>query len=62
AKTKEKIAKAIETANQITWEKSSAEVFAIYEQIYQKFRAENELFTYLEKPKNFDFTKQIGKE
>lgn len=61
SKTKEKIAKAIETAKEITWEKSSAEVFAIYEQIYQKFQSENESFTYLEKPKNFDFAKQIGK-
>jgi glycosyltransferase involved in cell wall biosynthesis len=58
--TNPKITRALETVKNSNWEKSSEEVFAVYEEIYQRFQSQNELFAYREKPQNLDFTEVIS--
>ena len=53
-----KVAKALETARANTREASTDRLFATYDQIWEDFRSRKELFTDLEKSKEFDFVKE----
>lgn len=57
---KSKRDKAIQTAKNNSHEKLCEETFSIYEEIYQKFQSQKNLFVYSEKPKKFDFAEKIS--
>ncbi len=59
-KTQEKLKNALITVKDSNWEKSSEEIFAVYEDIYQKFLNENELFAYIDKAQDYDFASNLG--
>jgi glycosyltransferase involved in cell wall biosynthesis len=52
-----KIARALETARKNTREASTDRLFATYDQMWEDFNERNELFTDIEKSKEFDFVK-----
>lgn len=54
-----KIAKALETARANTREASTNRLFATYDRIYEDFQLRKELFTDIEKAKEFDFVKEL---
>lgn len=54
-----KIAKALETARANTREASTDRIFATYDTLYADFQARRELFTDLEKAKEFDFVSEV---
>lgn len=54
-----KIAKALETARANTREASTDRLFKTYDKIYQDFQNRNELFTAIEKAKEFDFVNEL---
>ena len=53
-----KVAKALETARANTGEASTDRLFATYDKIYEDFQRRNELFTAIEKAKDFDFVNE----
>lgn len=53
--TKQKIKAAFKTVEENNWDRSSAEIFAVYDEIYERFQSQNELFVQYKKPKNFDY-------
>jgi glycosyltransferase involved in cell wall biosynthesis len=59
--TKEKVKNALETARQNTREKSTDNLLATYDRMYEDFQRRNELFTDREASKSFDFAKEILK-
>ena len=54
-----KVAKALETARANTSEASTDRLFATYDKIYENFQSRNELFTGVEKAKDFDFVNEL---
>ena len=56
-----KVAKALETARANTGEASTDRLFATYDKIYEDFQRRNELFTAIEKAKDFDFVEGLLK-
>ena len=52
-----KVARALETARANTREASTDRLFATYDEMWEDFKARNELFTDIEKSKVFDFVK-----
>lgn len=56
---KEKVTKALETARANTREASTDRLFATYDRIYEDFQNRRELFTDIEKAKDFDFVKEL---
>lgn len=54
-----KIHSALETARANTREASTDGLFAVYDKIYEDFHRRKELFTDIEKARNFDFVKNI---
>ena len=54
-----KIAKALETARANTREASTDRLFATYDKIYKDFQNRKELFTNIEKAKEFDFVNEL---
>ena len=52
-----KVKNALETARANTWEKSTDRLIATYDRMYEDFQKRIELFTDMEKVKNFDFVK-----
>ena len=50
-----KVAKALETARANTREASTDRLFATYDQLWEDFNSRRELFTDIEKSKEFDF-------
>lgn len=61
AKRKEKTANAVKTAKENNREKILGEVFDLYEQMLNRFQAENDKFNYRDRAKDFDFAENIGK-
>ena len=55
----ERIEKALETARANTREASTDRLFATYDRIYEDFQLRKELFTDIEKAKEFDFVKEL---
>ena len=58
--TARRTANAIKTAMENTREKSTDNLFATYDKMYEDFQRRKELFTDLEKAKKFDFVKELG--
>ena len=58
--TGEKIQKALETARNNTWEKSTEHLLAAYDKMYEDFQSRKELFTDREAAKKFDFVKELN--
>jgi glycosyltransferase involved in cell wall biosynthesis len=56
-----KVANALETAQNNTREKSTDFLFATYDRMYEDFMHRRELFTDIEKSKNFDFAELAAK-
>lgn len=56
-----KIVKALETARANTREASTDRLFATYDRLYEDFQARRELFTDIEKAKEFDFVRELLK-
>jgi glycosyltransferase involved in cell wall biosynthesis len=54
-----KIANALETVRANTREASTDRLFATYDKIYEDFQERNELFTDIEKSKDFDFVTEV---
>ena len=54
-----KVAKALETARANTRHASTDRLFATYDKIYEDFQSRKELFTDLEKAKEFDFVQEL---
>ena len=59
AKRSAKIAAAITTAQENTRERSTDNLFATYDKIYDDFQQRNDLFTDIEAAKTFDYSKEI---
>ena len=59
-RTSQKLANALITVKDSDWEKASAELFEVYDEIYRRFENERQLFAYNEAPKDFDFVKFNG--
>ncbi len=55
----DKVTKALKTARANTREASTDRLFATYDRIYEDFQNRRELFTDLEKAKDFDFVKEL---
>jgi glycosyltransferase involved in cell wall biosynthesis len=55
----EKTSKALATARNNTQEKATDSLFEAYDRMFADFQARKELFTYLDKPKDFDFVKLL---
>lgn len=55
-----KVANAVETARQNTRERSTDNLFAAYDRIYEDFHSRKELFTDIEKTKDFDYTEVVN--
>ena len=56
---KSKVAEALKTANANTREASTDRLFATYDQLWEDFNARKELFTDIEKSKEFDFVNNL---
>ena len=54
-----KVERALETARANTREASTDRLFATYDRIYEDFQNRNDLFTSLEKAKEFDFVNEL---
>lgn len=59
AETTRRTKNAVETALENTREKSTDNLFATYDKMYQDFQSRKELFTDIEKAKSFDFAKEL---
>jgi glycosyltransferase involved in cell wall biosynthesis len=55
----QKVKKAIETALENTREKSTDNLFATYDRMYEDFQKRKDLFTDIEATKNFDFVREV---
>ncbi|HXG84107.1 MAG TPA: glycosyltransferase [Pyrinomonadaceae bacterium] len=55
----EKTIKAVQTARENTWEKSTNRLLDTYDKAYEDFRRRHELYVLPEKPKDFDFAKEL---
>lgn len=62
AETKRRIENAIKTAMENTREKSTDNLFAAYDKMYEDFQKRKNLFTESEKAKKFDFAKELLKD
>jgi glycosyltransferase involved in cell wall biosynthesis len=60
-RTKEKVENALQTARANTREKSTDNLLATYDRMYEDFQRRKELFTDREATKNFDFAKEFLK-
>ncbi len=60
--TRQKIANAVQTAKEYNREKIVGETFDFYDKMYQDFQNRKELFDYQQKPKEFDFAKEIAED
>jgi Glycosyltransferase len=60
--TERKTRKAIETALENTREKSTDNLFATYDRMYEDFQRRNDLYTNREKAKDFDYAKLVNSE
>jgi alpha-1,6-mannosyltransferase len=58
-RTKEKVANALETARQYTWERSTDRLFALYDKMYEDFCQRNELYAYKTEPKEINFVAEL---
>jgi glycosyltransferase involved in cell wall biosynthesis len=56
-----KVKRAVQTALENTREKSTDNLFATYDRMYEDFQRRKDLFTDIEKAKDFDFAKEILK-
>lgn len=61
-KTAQKHQAAVQTAKDHNREKILSEVFVIYEKMLERFQAQNELFNYREKAKDYDFADKIAQK
>jgi glycosyltransferase involved in cell wall biosynthesis len=57
--TNEKIANALVSVRSTNWEQACEEAFSVYEQMLRRFRHEQQLFSYRQIPKDFDFHREI---
>lgn len=58
-RTKEKVANALETARQYTWERSTDRLFALYDRLYEDFCQRNELYNYKIESKEINFVAEL---
>ncbi|MDQ3321518.1 MAG: glycosyltransferase, partial [Acidobacteriota bacterium] len=55
----EKTIKAVQTARENTWEKSTNRLLETYDKAYEDFQRRHELYVLPEKPKDFDFAEEL---
>ncbi|MDQ3087097.1 MAG: hypothetical protein M3Q78_00695, partial [Acidobacteriota bacterium] len=59
-KSQTKIASALQTTKQYTWEISTDRLFSFYDQMFEDFGRRRELYVYQAKSKDDKFTELVG--
>jgi glycosyltransferase involved in cell wall biosynthesis len=59
SRLRSKIKLGVETSSRYTWEGSTDALFAIYDDMYSRFRAQPELYDYKKFPRNVDFAASL---
>lgn len=54
----EKVQRALETSSRFTWERSTASLFELYDEMYAEFCSRREIYEYKAAPQEFNFAKE----